>query len=107
MLEVLAELAELCEADGSGAEAVAYAERLLRLDPLAESSYRLLMRLHSAHGDRARALRAYHLCSSTLERELGVEPSPATRAAYAALLPPVTVAADAGPCGRPTAAGRS
>ena len=107
LLEVLAELAELCEADGSGAEAVAYAERLLRLDPLAESSYRLLMRLHFAHGDRARALRAYHLCSSTLERELGVEPSPATRAAYAALLPPVTVAptpARAG--GRPPLVGR-
>ncbi len=56
-----------------------YAERLLREDPLREATYRLLMRLHDARGDRARALRAYHACAATLERELGVEPSAATR----------------------------
>ena len=45
------------------------------------------MRLHDARGDRARALRAYHVCAATLERELGIEPSAATREAYEALLP--------------------
>ena len=67
--------------------ALAYAERLLRADPLREETCRLLMRLHDARGDAARALRVYHACAAALERELGVEPSPATRAAYEALLP--------------------
>ena len=107
LTDALSELAGLCEAAGRGAEAVGYAERLLRLDPLAESTYRLLMRLHDAHGDRARALRTYHVCSTTLERELGVEPSPTTRAAYAALLPPVSVPTPAPSTGgRPPLVGR-
>jgi tetratricopeptide (TPR) repeat protein len=44
------------------------------------------MRLHDARGDRARALHVYHVCATTLERELGVEPSAATRETYEALL---------------------
>lgn len=85
-LEALAELADLCETQGATAEAIAHTERLMRLDPLSEQSYRRLMRLHSARGDRARALTVYHDCSTTLERELGVEVSGHTRAAYEALL---------------------
>ena len=46
------------------------------------------MGLHDARGDRARALRVYHACAATLERELGVEPSAPTRQLYDALLPP-------------------
>src|SRR5262249_1332152 len=68
--------------------AIGYAERLLRHDPLHEETYRLLMRLHDARGDRARAVRVYHVCAATLERELGVAPSAATWEVYAALLPP-------------------
>ncbi|AEA28527.1 transcriptional activator domain protein [Pseudonocardia dioxanivorans CB1190] len=85
-MDALAELVELCTAAGDVVEATTHAERLLRLDPLREQTYRTLMRLHDAAGDRARAVRAYHLCASTLERELGVEPSEPTRAAYDALL---------------------
>ena len=65
-------------------------ERLVREDPLREDAYRRLMALHDARGDRAQALRAYHACAAALERELGVEPSAATRAAYEALLPGAT-----------------
>jgi tetratricopeptide (TPR) repeat protein len=82
----LERLAELTAACGDHAQAVTYAERLLRQDPLREEIYRLLMRLYDARGDRARALRAYHVCSATLERELGVEPSEETRETYEALL---------------------
>ena len=102
-LDALAELAGICEARGDLAEAIWHAQRLLRGDPLREETYRQLMRLHNACGDRARALRVYHVCSSTLERELGVEPSAATQAAYGALLPrepkarPVAVARAGGP----------
>ena len=104
--DALAELVALCERSGALAEAVRHAERLQRADPLREDAYRLLMRLHAARGDRARAVRIYHLCASTLEHELGVDPSPDTRAAYDALLPvpaparpegPAPWAPDAGP----------
>jgi DNA-binding SARP family transcriptional activator len=76
------------------AQAVDYAERLLRVDPLREETCRLLMRLHDANGRTARALRVYHACAAALDRELGVEPSAATRAAYEALLPGSDRAAD-------------
>jgi DNA-binding SARP family transcriptional activator len=86
-LEALERLTTLLEARGDQAQAIPYAERLLRHDPLHEETYRLLMRLHDARGDRARALRVYHVCAATLERELSIKPSARTRAAYEALLP--------------------
>jgi DNA-binding SARP family transcriptional activator len=87
-LQALERLVELLEARGDLPAATRRAERLLREDPLREPTYQALMRLHDARGDRARALRVYHACAATLARELGVEPSAATRRAYAALLPP-------------------
>src|SRR5918995_2245301 len=86
-LEALERLATLLGERGDHAQASELAERLVRNDPLNEQAYRLLMRLHAESGQLARALQTYHLCSAMLERELGVEPSPATRAAYEALLP--------------------
>jgi predicted ATPase/DNA-binding SARP family transcriptional activator len=62
--------------------AIGYAQRLLRHDPLYEAAYQHLMRLHALNGDRASALRLYTTCVATLERELGVEPSQATREVY-------------------------
>jgi DNA-binding SARP family transcriptional activator len=59
-LQALERLVELLEAREEPAEAIGFAERLLRADPLREATYRSLMRLHDARGDRARALRAYH-----------------------------------------------
>ncbi len=44
------------------------------------------MQVHTALGDRAAALRVYHACASTLQNELGVEPSPATERLHAQLL---------------------
>lgn len=66
--------------------AIDYARRLVRHDPIREASCRRLMRLQALIGDRAGALRTYHRCSAALERELGVEPSPATRQMYERLL---------------------
>jgi Mrp family chromosome partitioning ATPase len=40
------------------------------------------MRLYAICGDRARVRRVYQTCAAVLERELGVEPSAATRDAY-------------------------
>ena len=105
-LQVLERLVELLEARREPAEAIGYAERLLREDPLREATSRLLMRLHDARGDRARALRAYHACAAALERELNVEPSAATRQAYEALLAPAGQPAAGQPAERPGRLGR-
>ncbi len=67
-------------------EALQHAKALQRLDPLHESAYRHLMQTYAALGDRGAALRVYHACASTLQQELGVEPSPATEALRTRLL---------------------
>jgi DNA-binding SARP family transcriptional activator/predicted ATPase len=66
--------------------AIQHAEHLLRHDPLAETTYQCLMRLHVLNGDRASALRTYHTCVTTLAEELGVEPNVETQEAYQQLL---------------------
>ena len=59
---MLEQLATLAEHDGDRVASLRSAERLLQLDPLHEASYRRLMRLHLEAGERARALRVYHVC---------------------------------------------
>jgi DNA-binding SARP family transcriptional activator/tetratricopeptide (TPR) repeat protein len=92
--DALERLARQQEHDQRWPEAIRCAERLVAHDPLREESHRLLIRLCQASGDRARAVRAYHACAATLERELGIAPSPATRAVYESLLaaPPASAA---------------
>lgn len=85
-LDAIEQLVELLEANGDYKRAIRYADVALREDPLLERPYRVLMRLHSLNGDRARALRVYHVCASVLERELGVEPHAKTTALYQRLL---------------------
>jgi DNA-binding SARP family transcriptional activator len=99
-LDALEKLATVCEARGDLDDAIGHAERLLRGDPLREHTYRQLMRCHAARGDRASAVRIYHVCCSTLERELGVRPSAETDAVYQGLVrqrPEPAPAARAGP----------
>jgi predicted ATPase/DNA-binding SARP family transcriptional activator len=79
-------LIALLEGQRDFAAAIEHAQLRLRHDPLDEDGYRRLMRLHALNSDRVSALRVYHACASTLERELAVQPSPATRRAYEALL---------------------
>ncbi len=83
---LLEQLVDLYEERRAYADAIACAQRLLNHDPLHERTYRGLMRLHALTGDRAAALRVYHTCASMLVRELGVEPSKATRDLYERLV---------------------
>lgn len=62
------------------AEAVELVERLWRLDPLDESTYRTAMRSHYGRNDPESALRWFETCRRTLLQELGVQPSAATHA---------------------------
>jgi DNA-binding SARP family transcriptional activator len=87
----LEQLILLLEGQRDYRAAIGHARRLLQRDPLHEGTCRRLMRLHALTGDRAAALRVYHACATALERELGMEPSPATREAYQRLLQTETV----------------
>ena len=85
-LQALEHLLRLLEVQGDNITAIRYAQRLIRFNPLSEDLYRRLMRLFALNNDRASALRVYHTWVATLQRELGVEPDPATREAYERLL---------------------
>lgn len=86
VVTALRRLTKLLEERRDLNEAVRWARRLTEIDPLDEIAYRAQMRLHAAASDRAAALHAFHRCANLLERELGVEPTPETRALYRELL---------------------
>ncbi len=86
----------LLERQGEPRAALTYAQSLLRHDPLREDTYRGVMRLYAACGERAMVRRVYQTCAAVLERELSVEPSSATRQAYEQALK-MDVQAQAGP----------
>ena len=67
------------EAAGRPREALAAHALLLDHDPLQEATYRDLMRLHDALGERTVALELYGRCQRTLAEELQLEPLPETR----------------------------
>jgi DNA-binding SARP family transcriptional activator/tetratricopeptide (TPR) repeat protein len=56
--------------------------RLLAMDSLQESVHRALMRFYLQSGRTAAALNQYRICADALQRELGVEPEPATTTLY-------------------------
>jgi DNA-binding SARP family transcriptional activator len=66
--------------------AVDAARDAVELEPFRETSHQLLMRAHTAAGNTAEALRAYERCRSLIADELGVDPSPATKAVYESIL---------------------
>ena len=82
-IEALERLILLLEQEHDNRSAIRYAERLLHQDPLRESTYRHLMRLYAQSGDRLGVMRVFQTCIIALKRELNVEVSPATQAAYA------------------------
>lgn len=85
-LKALVALVEEQTARGEYATAIAYARRYLETDDLAEDMHRRLIELYAATGDRGAALRQFERCTAILERELGINPLPETRAAYRAAL---------------------
>jgi SARP family transcriptional regulator, regulator of embCAB operon len=68
------------------AGAVRAGRELTRVAPLRESGYRYLMEALAAQDNLAEALHVYSLLSENLREQLGVSPSPATRAIYEKLL---------------------
>ena len=85
-MRALEQLVEILEVDRDYDAAVKKAQQLLRHDHLHEVTYCRLMRLYALNGETARALRTYHTCVDTLEKELGLDPGIATRDLYKQLL---------------------
>ena len=91
--ELTAQCVELCGLVSRAARdlgrwsaALDAARRRVALAPLDEAGYRELMSLQAHLGDRAGAMSTYHRCASVLDRELGLEPDPRTRALVDTLL---------------------
>jgi len=85
-LDTMQQLVELQEEVGEYRAAARIAQRLIQQDSLDEPAYVQLMRLYARNGDRAGVRRVYESCVVALRRELDLEPSPATQAAYEELL---------------------
>jgi DNA-binding SARP family transcriptional activator len=60
------------------AVAGALLDEVVRLDPLRERAWRLLMRVSAAQGLDDRVIDAYRRCEAALDT-VGLEPSPSTR----------------------------
>jgi DNA-binding SARP family transcriptional activator len=84
--QVLSRLVAALEQDRAFGEAIERGRQLLRLDPLDEQAWCALMRCHARQGDRATALHLYQECAALLKKELGVQPSAATRITYREIL---------------------
>ena len=67
---------------GEVARCAQAAARLLWLDPLREDAHRALMRAYAAQDRLSLALKQFEVCREALQRELGLQPEPETRALY-------------------------
>jgi len=63
-------------------KAIPYARRLITIDPLNETSHRLLMNVYIRAGKHNAALKQYKTLEQTLRKEMGLDPQPETHALY-------------------------
>ena len=84
-LQTAERLAMMLLADEEAEAAVALANRILAHDDCWENAYRILMQAYAAQGNRTQAIRAYQRCRNRLQTELGISPTPATRALFDSL----------------------
>lgn len=83
---MVGEAAEAALHEDHPREALSFATLAVELDPMNETALRLLMRAHAARGEVAAALRDFEEYRTRLAEELGVDPSPETRALHLKLL---------------------
>ncbi len=77
-LNTLARLADAHFELADYEQALAYAVRLLGIDPCREDAHRMTMRAYVRLGARAQALRQYNICRLILADEFDATPEPAT-----------------------------
>lgn len=81
-LSLLAFLADERYQAGEYRECLNYAWCLLSHDPCREDAHRVVMRCHVRRGERAAALRHYHVCKYILHTEFDAAPDLATTALF-------------------------
>lgn len=89
-VRALVALSTACALLRAPADGIVAAERAVALDRFREPAHRALMAAHIAADDVPSAVRAYEACRLLLATELGVDPSPQTRALHASALGPQT-----------------
>ncbi|MBX7223797.1 MAG: bacterial transcriptional activator domain-containing protein [Blastocatellia bacterium] len=73
---------EQAEVAGQFEIGLEYGNRCLRMDRACEATYRRMMRLFYAAGDRTRAIRQYQACLQILTEEFQVKPESLTKALF-------------------------
>ncbi len=81
-LTLLARVADFHYRHDRPAESLRYVHRLLHHDPCREDAHRQAMRCYMRLGQRAQALRQYHICGQALANEYDAAPEPLTEALY-------------------------
>ncbi|HEX3826720.1 MAG TPA: BTAD domain-containing putative transcriptional regulator [Sporichthyaceae bacterium] len=74
-MHALQVLAEGLADSGQFGLAIDAALSVLHSDPIRETAYRTLMRIHRAEGNLGEVARTYRRCAEVLDRELGVTPT--------------------------------
>ena len=82
MLDALTTLVIFHQSRQEQAQAIAYLQRQIELEPWREEAHRALMQLYAARGERSAALAQYALCVRLLNDELGAPPSSETDQLY-------------------------
>ena len=85
-IDLLVDLGEGLIATRALAEAADALRQAIACDATREEAHRSLMLAYARQGSRARALRQYRVCATTMERELGVDVAAATAALYQDIL---------------------
>lgn len=86
MLEVLTNLAAFHSNRQEYAQAIAYLQRQIELEPWREEAHRALMQIFAVRGERSAALAQYALCTRLLNEELGAPPAAETDHLYEQIL---------------------
>ncbi len=103
-IEAMAAAAAAAEVEGRHDDAVRWSRRRCAIAPLDEAAHRDLLRRLDVAGDRAGAVLAAREFSDLLQNELGVRPSPATRAAASRFHPATSQVHPMASPGHPVAA---
>ncbi|RPJ19923.1 MAG: hypothetical protein EHM33_29530, partial [Chloroflexi bacterium] len=84
--EALDRLTTWAESRAAWTDAIGYAQKMIETDTLAEAAQQRLMRLYVRQGEVGLALRQYRQFENRLQQELGVMPSPETKALHEDIL---------------------
>ncbi len=85
-LNALSELANDYLSTNQALKSLEISERILKVNPLLEQTYRLRMRAFSMLKDRVSIAKQYQLCREVLEQELGIQPSNETEQLFQNLI---------------------